>query len=194
MTSSFSNYFRLGYEHIVSFEALDHLLFIVALMAVYQLRHWLKMILAITFFALGHSLSLALAATGIVEVNTDLIEFLIPLTIVFTALLNLTKGGRNVQGRSKYWLAGIFGLIHGMGFSSYFGMLVMGDTHIWSALLPFNLGVEIGQLAVVLVILLLLVIYEFFLNKKIRDWTLFWSGVAFGLAATMCIETWPFRI
>lgn len=190
--SNFSTYLQLGYEHIVSYEALDHILFIIALMAVYQLRHWLRMIIAISFFALGHSLSLALAAAGVVDFDAALIEFLIPVTIVFTALINLTKGGRNTQSRSKYWLAGIFGIIHGLGFSNYYGMLTMGESTYWQALLPFNLGVELGQLVIVFFFLLFLLIYEFFLNKKMRDWTLFWSGVAFGLALVTCIENWPF--
>ncbi|MDR9375140.1 MAG: HupE/UreJ family protein [Schleiferiaceae bacterium] len=190
--SNFSTYLQLGYEHIVSFDALDHILFIVALMAVYQLKHWLRMIIAISFFALGHSVSLALAAAGVVDFEVGLIEFLIPATIVFTALINLTKGGRDAQSRSKYWLAGIFGVIHGLGFSNYYGMLTMGESTYWQALLPFNLGVELGQLVVVLVFLVALLVYEFFLNKKLRDWSLFWSGVAFGLALVMCIENWPF--
>ena len=95
--SAFSNYLRLGYEHILSLEALDHILFIVALMAIYQAKHWLKVVIAVSCFTLGHSLTLSLGAAEVVKVDKGLIEFLIPLTIVLTALYNLTKAGQNVN-------------------------------------------------------------------------------------------------
>jgi hypothetical protein len=191
---AFTNYFYLGFEHIISLSALDHILFLVALMATYQLKNWLKVIIAVTFFTVGHSLSLTLGALNILQVESGLIEFLIPVTIVVTALFNLTRAGQNQNNRSKYWLALIFGVIHGLGFSNYYDMLVMGTQNYWEALLPFNLGVEAGQLAVVLVLLLILVVYEFILNKRLREWNLFISGAAFGLALIMCIETWPFEL
>jgi len=192
--SAFSNYLTLGYEHIASLDATDHIVFLVALIATYQLKSWLKIIIAVTFFTVGHSISLSLGALDIVKVESELIEFLIPSTIVFTALFNLSKAGQNQNGKSKNWLALVFGIIHGLGFSNYYSVLVVGNASYWEALLPFNLGVELGQLAVVAVMLLILVIYEFILNKKARDWNLFISGAAFGLALLMCIETWPFEI
>ena len=192
--NGFSNYLRLGYEHIVSLEALDHIVFLVALMAVYSLKHWLRIVIAATFFTVGHSITLSLGALQIVKVDQSLIEFLIPLTILLTALFNLTKAGQNAKNRSKYWLAGLFGLIHGLGFSNYYGMLTIGDSNYWQALLPFNLGVELGQLAVIGAILLVLLVYEIFLNKKLRDWNFFLSGAAFGLSFIMCLETWPFSV
>ncbi len=192
--SPFTNYLTLGYEHIVSFSALDHILFLIALMATYQLKHWLKVIIAVSFFTIGHSVSLTLGALDIVTVESELIEFLIPVTIVFTALFNLSKAGQNQKSSSKNWLALLFGIIHGLGFSNYYDMLVMGTKNYWEALLPFNLGVELGQLAVVAALLIALVVYEFILNKKPREWNLFISGAAFALALIMCIETWPFEI
>jgi len=188
----FTNYLRLGYEHIISFAALDHILFLIALMAVYQTKNWLKVVIAVSFFTLGHSLTLSLGALEIVRIDTALIEFLIPLTIVFTALLNLSKFGQNQNSKVKYWLALIFGLIHGLGFSNYYDMLVMGEGNYWQALLPFNIGIELAQLLVVLIMLIIMGIYGFILNKRIRDWNLFISGSAFGLALVMCIENWPF--
>lgn len=190
--SAFTNYLKLGYEHIVSFDALDHILFIVVLMAVFQLKNWVKIIWAVTWFTLGHSLTLTLSAFEFVEIDKGLIEFMIPATILFTSLLNLTKTGQNQKGVGKYWLAGIFGLIHGLGFSSYYEMLVLGEGKYWQALLPFNLGVELGQLVVVLVFLLLMVVYQYILNKKHRDWNLFISGAGFGLSLIMCLKNWPF--
>ncbi len=190
--SAFSNYLRLGYEHILSLDALDHILFIVALMAVYQTKHWLKVVIAVSCFTLGHSLTLSLGALDLVKIDKALVEFLIPLTIVLTALFNLTKAGQNSTSKSKYWIAGVFGLIHGLGFSNYYGMLVMGDGNYFEALLPFNLGVELAQLLVVLIVLIFMGIYSLIFNRKIRDWNYFVSGAAFGLALIMCLETWPF--
>jgi hypothetical protein len=192
--SAFSNYLTLGYEHIASLDATDHIVFIVALVATFQLKNWLKIIIAVTFFTLGHSISLTLGALNVIKIESGLIEFLIPATILFTALFNLSKAGQNQNGKGKNWLALLFGVIHGLGFSNYYSVLVVGNASYWEALLPFNLGVELGQLAVVAVLLLVLVVYEFILNKKHRDWNLFISGAAFGLALLMCIENWPFEI
>lgn len=189
---TFSNYLRLGYEHILSIEALDHILFVVVLMAVYQTRNWLKIIAAVTFFTIGHSITLSLGAFNAISIDKGLIEFLIPLTILLTALFNITKSGQNQKGNTKTWIAGIFGLIHGMGFSNYYDMLVMGDTNYWEALLPFNLGIELAQLLLVAIVLIVMGIYGFLLNRKIRDWNFFISGAGFGLSFVMCLENWPF--
>ena len=137
----FTNYLRLGYEHIISLAALDHILFLIALMAIYQTKNWLKVVIAVSFFTLGHSVTLSLGALDVVNIDQGFIEFLIPLTIVFTALLNLTKFGQNQKSNFKYWIALSFGLIHGLGFSNYYDMLVMGESNYWQALLPFNLGI-----------------------------------------------------
>lgn len=190
--SPFSNYLQLGYEHIVSFAAMDHILFLVVLMAVFQSRHWLRLIGAVTSFTLGHSITLSLGALEVIRVDAALIEFLIPLTILLTALNNLSKKGQQTSGRRIYWIAGVFGLIHGLGFSNYYRMLVMGEEGYWRALIPFNLGVELGQLLVVSVVLLFMVIYEVAFNRKSRDWNIFFSGAGFGLSTVMCLETWPF--
>lgn len=189
---TFSNYLRLGYEHIISFEALDHILFVVVLMAVYEVRNWLKVVTAVTFFTIGHSITLSLGALNAVSVDKAFIEFLIPLTILLTALFNISKRGQNQKNKSKAWIAGVFGLIHGLGFSNYYDMLVMGDTNYWQALLPFNLGIELAQLLLVLILLALMGVYNFLLNRKIRDWNFFISGAGFGLAFIMCLENWPF--
>lgn len=189
---TFSNYLRLGYEHIMSTDALDHILFVIVLMAVYQTRNWLRIVAAITFFTIGHSITLSLGAFDIVSIDKGLIEFLIPLTILLTALYNISKPGQNQNNQNKAWIAGIFGLIHGLGFSNYYDMLVMGETNYWQALLPFNLGIELAQLLLVAIMLVLMGVYTFLLNRKIRDWNFFVSGAGFGLAFVMCLETWPF--
>lgn len=189
---TFSTYLRLGYEHIMSLQALDHILFVVVLMAVYQTRNWLRIVAAITFFTIGHSITLSLGAFDVISIDKGLIEFLIPLTILLTALFNLTKAGQNQKSSTKAWIAGFFGLIHGLGFSNYYDMLVMGDQNYWEALLPFNLGIELAQLLLVAITLVLMGIYNFMLNRKIRDWNLFVSGAGFGLALWLCLQAWPF--
>ena len=118
-------------------------------------------------------------------------EFLIPLTIVLTAVYNLTKSGQEAQGNVKYGMALIFGLIHGFGFSSYISMLMMGDGDLWSVMLPFNLGIELGQLVIVLATFVVMLIMLTFMRRKPRDWNFFVSGMAFGLSVVMCIENWP---
>ncbi len=189
---SFSNYLRLGYEHIVNLNGLDHIIFILALMAAFQPKSWLRIIIAVSLFTLGHSVTLALSAFNLVEVDKKLIEFAIPVTIMCTALFNLTKAGQKEKSRAKYWIAGIFGMIHGLGFANYYNMLTLGETTYWSALLPFNLGIELGQLLIVVVILLAMVIFQLIFQVKHQSWNLFFSGGAFSIAIIMSIENWPF--
>ncbi len=188
---SFNTYLRLGYEHILSLNALDHILFVIVLMAAYQTRYWLRIVIAVSLFTVGHMVSLVTASYDLIKVDKEMVEFLIPFTIVFTALYNLTSAGQRSQGRFKYFLALVFGIIHGLGFSSYLGMLIMGDGDLWSALLPFSLGVEIGQLVVVFVTYIFMLILLVLMRKNARDWNLFISGTAFGLSLIMCIENWP---
>jgi hypothetical protein len=190
--NNFGHYLQLGYEHIASINALDHILFILVLIATFRTRDWLKMLIAISFFTLGHTLTLTLGAFELIKVNRDLIEFLIPLSIVVTALFNLTKSGQNARNKSKYWLALVFGLLHGFGFSNAYEMLVLGEGNYWQAILPFNLGIELGQVLVwFLSFCLMLIITQIFQAKQ-RDWNLFVSGIGFGLATYMCLENWIF--
>lgn len=151
--SQFSTYFGYGYTHIVDYgHSYDHILFIVALCAVYLLRDWKRVLILVTAFTIGHSVTLALASLAIIHVNSSLIEFLIPLTIFITALSNLLRKeeslNRNVQLNYVYAL--FFGFIHGMAFAEAFGM---GSKHIAIRLLAFNLGLELGQIIIVVLFL-----------------------------------------
>jgi hypothetical protein len=192
--STFNTYLRLGYEHILNISALDHVLFIIVLLAVYQPKHWLKMLIAVSLFTLGHSLSLTLASVGAISVDKKLTEFLIPLTIVFTAALNLSKYGPNPQSKGKYWISILFGIIHGLGFSTYYELLVLGEGNYWEALLPFNLGIELGQLIIFVSFLVLTFLGQTIFNIKQRDWTIFFSGLGFGLALLMAIQNIPDKL
>lgn len=192
MQSDFATYLQLGFQHIADLSGYDHILFIVALCAIYTLAQWKRVAILVTAFTIGHSLTLALAALNVVRLPQDLIEFLIPVTIMLTALYNVFGAQRQDQGviRLNYLLALVFGLIHGMGFSNFFRSLLMPDEQgqLVRQLLAFNIGVELGQLAIVAVILAIAYVAMSVLRAPKREWTLFLSGGAFGLALVMALE------
>jgi hypothetical protein len=201
-TSAFTVYLDLGFKHIADFSAYDHILFIVALCAIYRFHQWKQVVILVTAFTLGHSLTLALAALDRISIPAELIEFLIPLTIVATALYNVISVAgqpqQKVRTASKsltinYLLAAIFGLIHGMGFSNFFRstMLPGEENALLLQLFAFNLGVELGQLAILAVIFLIGGLAMGVLSVKQREWNLFVSGAAFGLAFVMMLERLP---
>ncbi|WP_426279287.1 HupE/UreJ family protein [Chryseobacterium sp. S-02] len=186
-------YLKLGWEHIISLDALDHQLFVLALIAVYSYRDWKKILVLVTAFTIGHSVTLALSILDIVRVPSNWVEFLIPLTIVLTALGNiLMKNKKQSQSRLNYYLALFFGLIHGMGFANTARVMIAKSQSIALPLLGFNVGLEVGQIAIVLGILILLFILLniFKINKK--DWVLFVSSGVFALALKMTLERIPF--
>jgi hypothetical protein len=193
----FKVYFEIGLKHIADLAAYDHILFIIALCAVYRISQWKSILILVTAFTIGHSVTLALSALNIVTMDSGLIEFLIPVTIVLTALYNVIFDGKkkakaNWFANFKYWIALFFGLIHGMGFSNYFKALLGSEANITLPLLAFNIGVEVGQLIIVGVLLAVgILILEVFKVAQ-KSWNLFISGAAFGIAFTMMIDTWPF--
>ncbi|MFN6379676.1 MAG: HupE/UreJ family protein [Flavobacteriales bacterium] len=141
-----------GFKHITDLEGYDHMLFILALSAPFTLVDWRKLLILVTAFTIGHSLTLALAASGVIRFNSNLIELLIPITIFITAISNiLYKDSQNIKVR--YAVTAGFGLIHGMGFSSYFRMMYEGNSNWVAQLFYFNCGVELGQLLVLSIIL-----------------------------------------
>ncbi len=187
----FSTYLELGLRHIADFDAYDHMIFLLALTAVYQLIDLKKIVFLVTAFTLGHSLTLILATLKVMAVKSEYIEFLIPITILITALTNIIRGGRAGKGSMgwKYFLAAFFGLIHGFGFSSYLQALLGSESDIFIPLLAFNVGVEIGQLAIVAVILLLGNISFQLFRFKHRDWILVISGVCLGISLILAKDT-----
>jgi HupE/UreJ protein len=149
--SELMTFIQLGFRHITDLEAMDHILFLVALAAIYRGRDWRESLWVVSAFTVGHSITLALAVTGAVRLPTALIEFLIPLTIVATALENLIVRNRErapLKGRYRPVFAGIFGLVHGAGFANYLRSLFSGSIAV--PLFGFNLGIEIGQIVVLL--------------------------------------------
>lgn len=202
MGSEFQTYLQLGFEHIADLNGYDHILFIVVLCAVYQIHEWRKVGILVTAFTIGHSLTLALAALDVIRVSAAWIEFLIPVTIFLTALYNVIvhKRGQEEEGTFSrklnwnYLFALLFGLIHGMGFSNFFRSMMMPgeESSLVRQLLAFNVGVELGQLAIVAVILFLSFLGMKELKIPQRDWNLFISGMAAGPALIMIFERLPF--
>jgi hypothetical protein len=191
--NSFAFYFQWGWEHIISPDALDHQLFITALMALYLADQWKKILILVTAFTLGHSLTLALSVLDWIRVSSDWVEFLIPLTIVITCILNLTrltpdKAQRNLQ----YILATLFGLIHGMGFANNIRFVLPADESLALNLLAFNLGLEVGQLLIVALLLSLGYLLVGKMHVARRDWSLFLSAASFGLALWITLQRIPF--
>jgi len=190
--SDFGFYFSLGWEHIISWDALDHQLFILALAAIYLLKDWRQVLVLVTAFTIGHSLTLALAVLNIIHFPSGWIEFLIPCTIVATAITNLfQKNFTPGSIRINYFLALFFGLIHGMGFANKLRYILAKDQSIGWSLFGFNVGLEAGQIAVVMIVLALSYFFVQLLKVNRREWVIFTSAAAFGVAVQMTLQRIP---
>jgi hydrogenase/urease accessory protein HupE len=189
----FGLYFNLGREHIADLSGYDHILFITALCLRYVIQDWKKILILVTAFTIGHSITLALSVLNYVQVSTKWIEFLIPITILVTALANVFRNHTPQHSNLSliYLLALFFGLIHGLGFSNYLKSLLGKDENIVAELLAFNIGLEVGQLLIVAAVLLVSVICIQLLKIHRRDYLLFASGAVFGIALLMAIERFP---
>lgn len=198
--SVFQTYLQLGFYHIFNLRAHDHIVFLLALCAPYVLRDWRRVVALVTSFTIGHSLTLALATMGFVQYSPKLIEILIPVTILLTCILNATEMGRTGERLPTRrrpepillaWpnlLAAVFGLIHGLGFSSYLRELLGRQSRPVLELLAFNVGVELGQLLIVGIILLLGFVVLRIVGAARRDWLLFVTGAAAGIATVLLLE------
>jgi len=187
----FELYLGIGMEHILDANAYDHILFVVVLCTMYQLKDWKKVLILVTAFTIGHSITLALATLQIIQVNTDLIEFLIPLTILITAFVNILSKS-NALNRSKiqtnYFLALFFGLIHGMGFSNYLRAILGKDDSIATQLFAFNIGLETGQIIIVVIYLVIAFLFVDIFRVNRRDWRLGISAAVAGMSFMLLKE------
>ncbi|MDR1864130.1 MAG: HupE/UreJ family protein [Bacteroidales bacterium] len=188
----FQIYLKLGMDHIADIHAYDHILFVAMLCAVYTFRQWKTVLILVTAFTVGHSVTLALATLHLMRVPSVWVEFLIPVTIFFTALGNIIsdKPG-SAPTKVKYAAAMFFGLIHGLGFSSYLRSLLGAHQSVAVPLLGFNIGVELGQLLIVLCMLTLTAVTVHLFRIKQRDWILFLSGAGAGVSFVMLLERLP---
>ena len=190
----FRLYFGLGTQHILTWEAMDHILFVAALCLRYLIRDWRKVVVLVTAFTIGHSITLALSALHLVHVNTRLIEFLIPLTIVATACNNLLQPAAKVEHPSRlpliYFFALFFGLIHGLAFASTF-LSLEGREGLVLHLFAFNLGIEAAQLLVVAIILVISFVTVQLIRLKRTWWVWGVSALVLVASVKMAIDRWP---
>jgi len=190
----FPLYFELGWQHILDWKGYDHILFVMVLCGTYSLVEWRKVLILVTAFTIGHSITLALSVLKIITVNTNLIEFLIPVTILVTAGTNIVSGKSSKRKGGiplKYVLTLFFGLIHGMGFSNYLNSLLGKSTNIVAELFAFNIGLEFGQIVIVIGILLISSVLINVFRVKKWDWSFFLSSAIFGISFIMAAERWP---
>ncbi len=201
--SDFTLYSQIGLEHILDTKGYDHILFVIALCTVYTLKDWKKLLWLVTAFTIGHSITLALAVFKIVSINVNIIEFLIPITIIFTCVTNFfykpnenqyfSKKNFSEQGKNifRYVITLFFGLIHGLGFSSFLISLLGKQANIGLPLLAFNIGLEIGQLVIVSILLIFVSLLSVFSVKQ-REWILIISAAVLGISLTLVIDKWIF--
>lgn len=194
--SQFWLYFKVGLTHVLDIHAYDHVLFLIALMVPYAFKDWKRIFVLVSLFTLGHTLSLLLSVFGIVSVKASLVEFLIPITILITAVFHLFTAGKSSKNESITFVAVItlfFGIIHGLGFSNYFKTILPGKaSDKLLPLLEFALGIECAQIIVVFVVLLLAYIVQTFFRFSKRDWSLVMSAFIIGVVIPMIIgsEIW----
>jgi len=191
--SEFWIYFNTGLRHVLDINAYDHALFLIALMVPYAFKDWKRVFVLVTLFTAGHTLALLLSVYKIVSVRTDLVEFLIPITILSTALFHLFTAGKNGKKESMNFVSFVtifFGIIHGLGFSNYFKTILPGSaSDKLFPLLEFALGIEAAQMIVVLIVLILSYIIQTVFRFSKRDWTLVMSAFVAGVVIPMIIES-----
>ncbi len=184
----FSAYSQLGFHHIANLAAFDHLVFLLAMSAGYGFSDWKKLAILVTAFTVGHSLTLVLATLGWLSVNEPLVEFLIPVTIFLTSiyvlLVKKTTGGKVV-----YAAVLLFGLIHGMGFSNFLRQTLSEEMNLAIPLLAFNIGLEIGQLLILVGILMFAWLITSVFKFPNRDWQNYVCGLSSGISLVLMINT-----
>jgi hypothetical protein len=190
--SDFWLYLKLGLTHVLDWQAYDHVLFLIVLVAAYNFSNWKRIIILVSLFTIGHTVSLLLANYTIVSVSSSWIEFLIPVTILVAALYNLFTSGKNNRSEKVglfYVITIFFGLIHGFGFATYYKIISGGNDIL--PLLEFALGVEFAQIIVVTAVLILSFIFQSIFRFSKRDWVLVISSIVIGVIIPMLQNTWP---
>lgn len=193
--AEFIDYLKLGWDHIIDVKAYDHLLFVMTLCALFTVKEWRKILVIVTAFTIGHSLTLALSTLEIVMIPPALVEFLIPLTIFITALTNIIRKRELIHLQTfdkqviiNYIIALSFGLLHGLGFASNFKFMLGEESSIIKQLFAFNSGLELGQITVVISFMFLLWLLTNFFKIIHREWTLFISGAGAGISIILMLD------
>ena len=191
--SEFWIYFQIGLKHVLDIHAYDHVLFLIALAIPFAFKDWKRIVLLVTLFTIGHTMALLLSVFGIIAMKVNVVELLIPITIVVTALFNLFTAGKSSKKESinlVFFITLFFGIIHGLGFSNYFKSILGGDAA--SKILPlseFALGIEVAQIVVVFVVLILSYIVQTVFRFSKRDWTLVMSAFIIGVVIPLIVES-----
>ncbi|MFM2117564.1 MAG: hypothetical protein RL316_754 [Bacteroidota bacterium] len=191
--NAFTFYFPMGWEHIISVDALDHQLFIIALAALYTWSDWKKVLILVTAFTIGHSVTLLLSVLDWIRLDSKWVEFLIPLTIMITAGLNLFQHSqKQITSIRTYGLALFFGFIHGMGFANSIRFMLAQDQEIGWGLFGFNVGLEVGQVLVVVLLLSINQFVTFIVKLPTKKWNYIVSSLVLGIAFGIAINRYPF--
>jgi hypothetical protein len=186
-------YFQIGLKHVLDIHAYDHVLFLIALTIPYSFKDWKRVALLVTLFTIGHTMALMLSVFGIVAIKVNVVEFMIPVTILITALFNLFTAGKSGKKESinlVFFTTLFFGIIHGSGFSNYFKSILGGDAA--SKVLPlaeFALGIEAAQIIVVFVLLIISYLVQTVFRFSKRDWTLVMSAFVIGVVIPLLVES-----
>lgn len=194
MMSEFWVYFKVGLHHVLDINAYDHVLFLIALMIPFSFKDWKRVLLLVSLFTIGHTMALILSVYSVIYVNPTLIEFLIPITIIITAIYTLLTAGKTSKNNGNISFMGVttllFGVIHGLGFSNYFKSILPGNAS--DKLIPsleFALGIEAAQIIVVVVVLVVAYIVQTFFRFSKKDWALVMSAFVIGVVLPMIIES-----
>ncbi len=191
--SEFWVYFEIGIRHVLNIRAYDHVLFLIALTVPYAFKDWKKILFLISIFTVGHTLALILSVFGIIVIKVNLVEFMIPITILITAIFNLFTAGKSSKNESigvVGFVTLFFGIIHGLGFSNYFNTILSGKpSGKIVPLLEFALGIETSQLIIVFVVLILSFIVQTVFRFSKRDFTLVMSAFVIGVVIPLIIQS-----
>lgn len=186
---NFELWFTLGLQHILDFKGYDHICYITALTVLFPLQDWKRLLILVTAFTIGHSLTLALSVLNVISPPQKTVECLIPVTIIVTCIYNIKMYKNPIKGVAvNYVLALIFGFIHGMGFSYLLKSLLGREESIIGQLFSFNLGLEAGQLVIVACVLLISLILQRFTNITRRYYMLFVSASVLVIASVLLIQ------
>ncbi|HLT52650.1 MAG TPA: HupE/UreJ family protein [Flavobacteriaceae bacterium] len=183
---------KYGMLHVLDINAYDHVLFLIVLTIPYLFKDWKRVLLLVSVFTLGHTLSLILAAFNVVKVNASIVEFLIPITILIVAVFNVFTAGKGAQKEKVgvlFFSTLFFGLVHGLGFAREFQIMVGASDNKWLTLLEFALGIELAQIIVVIVVLILGYIMQTVFRFSKRDWIMVVSAIVIGLVIPMILNS-----
>ena len=190
--SDFLLYLKLGLTHVLDWQAYDHILFLIVLVAAYNFSNWKRIFILVSLFTIGHTVSLLLVNYSVVAISSKWVEFLIPVTILVAAFYNLLTSGKNNRSEKVglfYVITIFFGLVHGFGFATYYKMINGGNGIL--PLLEFALGIELAQIIVVTIVLIFNFIFQSILRFNKKDWVLVVSSIVIGLVIPMLQNNWP---